>query len=125
VFEPVPHHRLPGVLKGFDVGIIPNRINEHTAGNDPIKLFDYLATGRPVVATPTAGTEPFAHLIGLAEGAAAFVDAVVQALRDAGDTDAVLRRIETARAHSWEARYALLQEYLVPLLALAGGDIHG
>ncbi|PID81392.1 hypothetical protein CSB20_03210 [bacterium DOLZORAL124_64_63] len=104
-FPPVPYDELPGVLKGFDVCIIPNRINEHTAGNDPIKLFDYLACGRPIVATPTAGLEGFAEVVDLATDATEFTAALRRNLQPrAGADEARARRLQAARENSWQAR---------------------
>ena len=54
IFPPVSYSKTPQVISRFDVCILPNKINEHTSGNDPIKLFDYLASGKPVVSTRTA-----------------------------------------------------------------------
>jgi len=47
----VPYDRLPEVLKQFDVGLIPFRLNQLTRGVNPNKLYEYLAAGIPVVTT--------------------------------------------------------------------------
>jgi glycosyltransferase involved in cell wall biosynthesis len=43
---------MPAYCKGFDVGLIPFKINELTRAVNPIKLREYLAAGLPVVSTP-------------------------------------------------------------------------
>ncbi|MCB1182866.1 glycosyltransferase [bacterium] len=116
VFPPVPYDELPGVLKGFDVCTIPNRINEHTAGNDPIKLFDYLASGRPVVATPTAGLAEFADVVGIAADAPAFEAALAAALAGADDPEARGRRLARGERYSWRARTADLDGWIRELV---------
>ncbi len=105
-FPPVPYHELPSWLSGFDVCIIPNRLNEHTKGNDPIKLYDYLATGKPIVATPTAGTEDFADLIGIAATPDAFVAALAEALEKGGSPARRKARLAAARMQSWPVRFS-------------------
>lgn len=117
ILRPVPYERLPSVLKGFDVAILPNRINCHTAGNDPIKLFDYLAAGKVIVATRTAGTERLSDHLLLADDVDEFLAALSTALARAANRDTVCALQKLARAHSWEARYALLRSSLMPLLA--------
>ena len=104
ILPAVPYDRLPTYLKGFDVCVIPNRINEHTRGNDPIKLFDYLATGRPIVSTATAGTEQFRDVIAIAGSAEEFLALVEDALYN-DDTEKKRARIERARENSWDARF--------------------
>ncbi|HEY5594540.1 MAG TPA: glycosyltransferase, partial [Nitrospiria bacterium] len=54
---PVPFSELPAHLERFDVCILPFLINDHTNGNDPIKIYDYMAFGKSVVSTRTAGIE--------------------------------------------------------------------
>lgn len=112
VFDPVPYTELPGVLKCFDVCIIPNRINEHTAGNDPIKLFDYLASGRPIVSTPTAGIEQFAEHVSIARGATEFEYAIRALLEEGDSLQKKQLRLRAAKENSWEARANSLIEWL-------------
>ena len=103
VLPPVPYEALPGYLAAFDVCMLPNRLNAHTDGNDPLKLYDYLATGKPIVATRTAGTEGLEEVVRLADDGAGFVEAVDAALGERSDALRA-RRQELAREHSWEAR---------------------
>jgi glycosyltransferase involved in cell wall biosynthesis len=116
VFPAVPYSELPGVLKCFDVCVIPNRINEHTAGNDPIKLFDYLASGRPIVSTRTAGLEAFGEVVDIADGPADFAGLIRKHLERGDDPAAKARRLRAAFENSWETRAdvfrALLQQHL-------------
>ncbi len=104
IFPPVPYSELPGVLKCFDVCIIPNQINKHTAGNDPIKLFDYLASGRPIVSTPTAGLEQFDGIVDVADGPQEFAMHIRRRLIDKDKLQSKNRRIRAARDNSWETR---------------------
>jgi teichuronic acid biosynthesis glycosyltransferase TuaH len=47
----VPYDEMPSVLKGFDVAMIPFKKDEVSNTIFPLKLFEYLGTGKPVVAT--------------------------------------------------------------------------
>lgn len=93
---------LPGYLAGADVCLIPYRANRYTAGVFPMKVYEYLAAGRAVVA---AGLPELARAEGvtLADGPAAFVATVGAALADPAMAAA---RQAPARRHTWEARTA-------------------
>jgi hypothetical protein len=48
----VPPEQVPAVMAGCDVGLIPYKLNEQTRHVNPLKVYEYLAAGRPVVGTP-------------------------------------------------------------------------
>lgn len=108
------YEQLPDVLRGADAGLIPYARNELTNGVFPMKVYEYLAAGLPVVATQLpslAGVEGIAT----APDAAALVALLDEAL--SGDSPE--RRAERSRAaqeHSWDAR---LREIAAAVEALA------
>ena len=96
----VAHEEVPSIMAGADVLVCPHRVDPFTMSLDAIKSFEYLATPRPVVATRTSGFQALPRVPGLqVVDAAAFVQAVVTALAEAG-------RHWTGRADSagWDAR---------------------
>ncbi len=104
---------LPDVLRAADVGLIPYARNELTDSIFPMKVYEYLAAGLPVVATPLPA------LSGLPEvRAAADAEGVAQLLEQALAEDSPERRAERSRAaaaHSWDAR---LEEIAIAIEAL-------
>ena len=58
---------LPNVLKKIDVAIMPHKIDAFTDSMNPLKLYEYLASGKPVVSTTVAGTENISEYIFLAD----------------------------------------------------------
>src|SRR6185437_15452296 len=48
---PIPYEEMPQILKGFDVAIIPFKKDEFSATIFPLKLFEYMGAGKPVIAT--------------------------------------------------------------------------
>ncbi len=52
---PRPRDAVPGYLQHADVLVVPHVVDAFTDSLDPIKLYEYLAVGRPVVSTPVAG----------------------------------------------------------------------
>ena len=108
---------LPGYLAGADVGLVPYRANRYTAGVFPMKVYEYLSAGLPVVA---AGLPELASARGatLAEGREAFLSAVRRALADPGPAD---ERRRIARGHTWEARTAEMDRLAREALAARDG----
>lgn len=49
---PVKYNEIPSYAKCWDVATIPFQINEITLGTSPVKLFEYMAMGLPIVTTP-------------------------------------------------------------------------
>lgn len=97
------YRELPAYLKGFDVATVPFKINELTLGVNPVKLYEYLAAGLPVVSADLPEVRPFAPLVAVARTPEEFAGAVKEAL--AGDSPGkVSERLEVAARHSWQER---------------------
>jgi len=99
---PVPYDRVPDYMRAFDVCITPHRVTPFTESLNPIKLWEYLAAGRPIVATAVAGFRDYPQFVRLVAGAEEFVRAAREALAEPLPV-AELRR-EEARRHGWESR---------------------
>lgn len=98
-----PYDRLPRMVAGFDVAVIPYVANPYTRSCFPLKLYEYLAAGKPVVASglpELAGMDPDVSLV---DGAAAFESAIERALLCRSDADRE-RRMALARENTWEGR---------------------
>jgi glycosyltransferase involved in cell wall biosynthesis len=97
-----PYSALPEVLRGADAALVPYAINDLTRSVFPMKVFEYLAAGLPVVTTPLpalAGTDGVA----VAADAPSMIAAVERALAEDGPER---RRARSAavRDNSWDAR---------------------
>lgn len=79
---PRPFDSLPAYLKGMDVCAIPYRLTGNTQVADPLKMYEYLAAGKPIVSVPRD-----------------FADDVRPFVRSAGDADEWIAAIEDALAH--------------------------
>jgi glycosyltransferase involved in cell wall biosynthesis len=99
----VRYHDLPALLSGFDVGLIPYRWQGLVDYVFPKKLYEYLAMGKPVVATPLpalVGVDGV-HRAGTPAEFAAAVEAALEEAHAPGFAD---RQRAVACANSWEAR---------------------
>jgi glycosyltransferase involved in cell wall biosynthesis len=104
-----PYAELPRYVAAFDVGLIPYVSNAYTRSCFPLKLYEYLAAGKPVVASglpELAGMEPDVALV---DGPTTFVDAIQEAAARNGSPER-LRRRQLASGNSWEARAGRLLE---------------
>ena len=100
-----PHAKLPAYCKGFDVGIIPYRIDERMAFVNPLKLREYLSAGLPVVSTAVPEVQRYAHLCRIASTPDEFVTAIAQALHETSPR-ARGRRSAAMKNETWSARVA-------------------
>lgn len=92
---------LPSYVKGFDVCINPQLINEVTIGNYPRKIDEYLAMGKSTVATETIAMEVFKGHCYLAKNKEEYIKAIEKALVNNNDKEAARRR-DFAMTHTWE-----------------------
>ena len=102
-----PYARMPEYLRQFDVCVIPFVVNEITAATDPVKFYEYISLGKPVVSTSMPELRPFAELLYLANGREDFLAKLDTAAAE--DDDGLRgRRIEAARANTWPLRAAAM-----------------
>ncbi len=113
---PRPYAALPGVIGRLDACLIPHTLDALTASMDPIKLYDYLATGKPIVTTPVAGVDRFADAIYVADSSEAFVAQIDAALNETGEARSEQRRAY-GRENSWSARAGQMWEQLMSALS--------
>lgn len=100
---PRPYAVLAGILAQMDVCLIPHTLDALTVSMDPIKLYDYLASGKPIVTTKVAGVDRFADVIYIGESHEDFISQVDRAISEATDVLAERRRA-CGRSFSWSAR---------------------
>jgi glycosyltransferase involved in cell wall biosynthesis len=106
----VPYHDLPDWMSQFDVCIVPHRVTPFTESLNPIKLWEYLASGKPIVATPVAGFRDYADHVRLASDPSSFLSEVRAALW--ADPAAARERQALAQQHSWHKRVDAVEAVL-------------
>ncbi len=107
---------VPGYLSQFDVCLLPFKVNPLTNAVNPIKLYEYLAMGKPVVSTPIREVQSYRDVVEIADPSE-FSAAVTKALQTAGDEKRVKRRLEIAETNTWDIR---VDEIIRILNALLG-----
>jgi glycosyltransferase involved in cell wall biosynthesis len=112
------HDRLPDVLRAADAAIIPYSINPLTTSIFPMKVYEYLAAGLPVVSTPLPSLAGVTQ-IERAGSAQELVQELEQALTD--DSPALrAQRSADASSHSWDRRLAEISEAIAAVQAGEG-----
>ncbi len=92
---------LASYINGFDVALNPQLINEVTMGNYPRKIDEYLAMGKPVVATKTPFMEYFKDYTYLASTKEEYISAIERSLAENNES-LETKRIAFALTHTWE-----------------------
>jgi glycosyltransferase involved in cell wall biosynthesis len=96
----VPYARLPEYLHAFDVCLLPYRICDYALASDPVKVWEYLSAGKPVVAVRFPEIERLGGLITLTATPAEFVAGIQDALSGEDGGAAEIRK-RFARENTW------------------------
>lgn len=107
-----PIEALPAYLAHFDALILPFLCNDVTLSIYPLKINEYLASGKPVIATPfSEDIRSFSDVIELADTPAEFATAITQALES--DTPERARaRYERAASNTWQDRVSQIDTWI-------------
>jgi glycosyltransferase involved in cell wall biosynthesis len=114
------YEEMPTYVAAFDVALCPNAWNRYGQSCFPLKLYEYLAAGKPVVASGTPDLADMEPDVRLAKDPTAFVRAVELALLE-NDEGSRRRRMATASVNTWETRTARLVELVFAGLEAAAG----
>lgn len=117
---PRAYGELPDVLRAADAGLIPYARNDLTASIFPMKVYEYLAAGLPVIATPLPALANVQDVL-----TAADAPGIARLLDEALANDSPERRAERSRAaaaHSWDRRLEEIAAALDARSATADGS---
>jgi GT2 family glycosyltransferase/glycosyltransferase involved in cell wall biosynthesis len=102
-----PYSEIPQWLRGFDVAILPFKRIPLTEATNPVKAYEILAAGKPLVSVPLPEIVLLGPLVRLASNAAEFDFQIASAL-ETSDWRSVTERRSFARENTWELRWATL-----------------
>lgn len=110
-FDAVRSDEIADVVASFDVGIIPFVVDSLTMAVSPLKMYEFLGAGVPVVATPlpVSVEHPLVRTASDPEG---FASQIVEALSDRGSPDFTREAAAASREASWENRAELIRSRL-------------
>jgi hypothetical protein len=93
------------------VALIPFKRDRVTFHADPIKAYEYLAAGLPVVATDMPALRRLDHVVRLARTSQDFEVQINAALNEGRDTKKAPRQAEAQR-HSWSSRFETIDSII-------------
>lgn len=112
-----PTHELPRYLQAFDVCLLPFLRNVFNQACDPLKFYQYLAMGKPIVATPVLVAERYRDVCYVSYSSEEFVANVARALEEGSSKALRQARLDLAKAHSWGSLVAQTCTRLDEILA--------
>jgi glycosyltransferase involved in cell wall biosynthesis len=105
-----PYADLPDIMRAFDVCMVPHLVTPFTESLNPIKLWEYLAAGKPIVSTNVAGFRDYPDLVRVAATSEDFVGLL--ALATSERSDLPTQRQQAASQHTWDQRVEAVEVLL-------------
>ena len=109
-FGKKPYKDLPNYIGYFDVCIIPFKVNELTENADPIKLYEYMATGKPIVSTNLSEAKKFS-CVKIGENYNNFIKHTIDSISNHEIENEVNKDL-LAENHSWAKRVRDIEEII-------------
>ncbi len=101
---PKKYYSLPNYIKGFNTCVLPHKVDALTESMDPIKLYDYMATGKPIVATGISEALKFENIIKIANSKEEFLSSLDEICAKSNVEQNTSERITFAKNNSWMNR---------------------
>lgn len=98
-----PLEMLPNYLKAFDICLIPYAVgNPFNISCSPLKLYEYLATGKPIVSTNLPSVKEYSDVIQIGRNYSEFEKGIILALTENGKFQEMRKQI--AKDNAWDNR---------------------
>jgi glycosyltransferase involved in cell wall biosynthesis len=94
------YQEAPMYIQQFNIGIIPHTKVDFSSSTNPMKMYEYLACGKPVVATQDAGTENVENMIAIASSFEDF-NLKVNELLESDSKELQRQRQDYVKKYSW------------------------
>lgn len=114
---PKNHTNLPSYIKAFDVCLIPYLLEGQIPFSSPLKLYEYLASGQPIVSVNIPQVAEFEPLVYVARTKSEFELCLNRALTEGRNNELYEQRLKEAQRNSWEKRAIKAIVYLDELIS--------
>lgn len=113
----LPYEVLPEYINQSDVLTIPFDARQDVVKScNPIKFWEYLCTGNPIVTTPLPELEPYQKDIFWSKNDGEYIENIGKAVEEGKDSKVRRKRKQLAKDNSWDARVAVIQKELEKIL---------
>jgi teichuronic acid biosynthesis glycosyltransferase TuaH len=103
----INYQSLPYYAKHFDISIIPFLLNDTTQATSPIKLFEYMALGKPIITTDLPECRKYRSAL-VAKSHEEFIELISKALKFSPNDKYFNILEEEAKQNSWDARAEMI-----------------
>ena len=115
-----PKERVADFISAFDVCLIPYDLSlEFVKGCNPMKVYEYLAMGKPVVSTPVEAVKQHSPVVRIAGDGGGFEASIEAFLKSGSNESEISARKNIARENSWEEKVNRMWDIVT---GLAGGE---
>lgn len=115
----LPHDELAAHLHTFSVCLIPFKINSITLATNPVKMYEYLATGKPVVSTNLPECRKYEKVISIGTSHLDFIAKVKKLLEEPGSSGP---RRQVALSNTWDHRCNSILSLIESILNKSNGE---
>jgi GT2 family glycosyltransferase len=102
-----PYQDLPKYLSWFDVCIIPFKLNELILSTNPVKFYEFMSAGKPIVSSKLPELLPHSDLVYISGDKEKFLKNIESALAES-DPRLAERRVSLAKENNWESRFGVI-----------------
>jgi len=106
-----PFEEIPGLIKGMDVCLLFYAGTEFARYRSPLKLYEYLAAGKPIVSTDHPEVREFSSWAEIPSTPEEFASAVARAWKE-DSAEKRRRRAELSRQYSWDGRVSEMEQII-------------
>jgi glycosyltransferase involved in cell wall biosynthesis len=107
----IPYEKIPKLCASFDVCMLQWKMNEWIRCCNPLKMFEYMASGKPIVSVPIEEAKQYSDIISIAHSKEQFAEAIRWELQN-DTTERARKRIEIAKNHSWDEHVEKISELI-------------
>jgi glycosyltransferase involved in cell wall biosynthesis len=117
----IPYEKIPSLCASFNVCMLQWKMSKWIEYCNPLKMFEYMASGKPIVSVPIKEAMKYSDIISIAYSKEQFAGAIRWELLN--DTpERVRRRIAIAREHSWDNHIIEISQLIINTMATQGQE---
>ena len=106
------YEKIPWLCACFDVCMLQWKMNEWIRCCNPLKMFEYMASGKPIVSVPIGEAIQYSDVVSIAHNKEEFAQKIQWELQN-DTSERVRKRIEIAREHSWDKHVERISELIL------------